>query len=314
MVTAKLLTASRGLSSDGAIVFPPRAMGETIKASGWQCAPCRPDISYDEAGKPIWSVKIEILNIMLNLRFAGHRMDGGEFPIKSLLTFSDDRAYYKGADGQLLAVVEGTAAMEPSVGSHSVAKPDGQYTCGVCRKFTGNAKALRQHIGGHQLESNWDKYGKEKPLFPCGLCGERECHGVKPLKDPDDVSGCFMYFRGQQVVHHCKLVKEEKPYGSHATAAKSRWKGRAPEPCSNVPVKCPFGCTEIFWKWSMMQHFTQKHSSAVNLLTDDSRKEFGLRAHERHYTLTLFNHPGKALENACPQESPPKNPHECDCV
>ena len=50
---------------------------------------------------------------MLNLRFTGHRMDGGEFPIKSLLTLKDDRAYYKGADGQLLAVVEGTMKCRP---------------------------------------------------------------------------------------------------------------------------------------------------------------------------------------------------------
>ena len=240
----------------------------------------------------------------------------GEFPIKSLLTLKDDRSYYKGADGQLLAVVEGTAEMPASVGAHGVAKGGGQYTCGVCRRFTGTGKALRQHIGGHLLEeADWaKKYGKEKPVFACGLCGERESHGVKPPKDPDSLGGCFMYFNGAQAVHHCKLVTEEKPYGSHASAAKSRWKGRAPEPCSNVPMKCPFKCKEIFWKWSMMKHLTEKHASAAHQMTDASRQQFGLRAHERHYTMALFNNPGKLLETACAKESAPKSPHECDCV
>jgi hypothetical protein len=149
--------------------------------------------------------------------------------------------------------------MPASVGAHGVAKGGGQYTCGVCRKFTGTGKALRQHIGGHELEADWAKYGKEKPVFACGLCGERESHGVKPPKDPDTLVGCFMYFIGAQAVHHCKLVTEEKPYGSHASAAKSRWKGRAPEPCSNVPMKCPFKCKEIFWKWSMMKQLRSMH-------------------------------------------------------
>ena len=111
-----------------------------------------------------------------------------------------------------------------SVGAHGVAKGGGQYTCGVCRRFTGTGKALRQHIGGHELEADWAKYGKEKPVFACGLCGERESHGVNPPKDPDTLVGCFMYFIGAQAVHHCKLVTEEKPYGSHASADKSRWK------------------------------------------------------------------------------------------
>ena len=73
-------------------------------------------------------------------------------------------------------------------------------------------------------QADWAKYGKEKPVFACGLCGERESHGVNPPKDPDTLVGCFMYFIGAQAVHHCKLVTEEKPYGSHASADKSRWK------------------------------------------------------------------------------------------
>jgi len=52
----------------------------------------------------------------------------------------------------------------------------------------------------------------------------------------------------------------------------------------------------------------QKHTSVAHLMTDDSRKQFGVRAHERNYTMTLFNNPGKSLENVRPQESPPKNP------
>jgi len=71
--------------------------------------------------------------------------------------------------------------------------------------------------------------------------------------------GCYMWFKTEtatKVQHFCKLVQETKPYGSSGCAGKSReksgtwtkdWKdNKVPDPSTNISVRCPFHCLEVF--------------------------------------------------------------------
>mmetsp|Transcript_10637 Transcript_10637/g.16851 ORF Transcript_10637/g.16851 Transcript_10637/m.16851 type:complete len:215 (+) Transcript_10637:3-647(+) len=194
------------------------------------------------------------------------------------------------------------------------------YECEVCHKFQGDSKAMRQHMVGHDLQSedDWfEHYKVLKPEFPCGLCGIRNSHGVNPGKDPSTINGCFMWFeaKNSQPTHYCKLVQETKPYGSWVSANKCSWKSanwkdsKPPEPSSNVAVRCP-GCKEVFWKRYLYKHILQNH--AHFMMTPTILSSISMYPHERDCVKSLFENPGKTLTSECPEND--KNPHNCDCA
>jgi len=151
-------------------------------------------------------------------------------PIKSLIQIEDLRFVYKDADNTLLVVVEGTQPLDKAVSSSGQNSVTNSYSCEVCDKFQGDSKSMRQHQAGHDLQNKkeWmDLYEVMKPNLPCMLCGIRESLGVNPVKNPNDMPGCYMLFetkKATQAQHFCKLVQEKKPYGSSWVAGKSRWK------------------------------------------------------------------------------------------
>jgi len=176
---------------------------------------------------------------------------------------------------------------------------------------------MRKHQAGHdvQTKKEWmDLYEVMKPNFLCMLCGIRESHGVNPNKDPNDMPGCYMWFKikkATQAQHLCKSVQETKPYGSSGVAGKSRWKlgswtkdwkdNKLPEPSSNVLIRCPFpGCIEVFWKQYLRKHIQEKHGNSPNFTPDYST--ISMRPHEHDYIKSLFENPGRPLHFCLPQE------------
>ena len=48
-----------------------------------------------------------------------------------------------------------------------------RWRTGMIRRF------FLQHMAAHLLEISWNKYGQEKPIMPCMLCGVRSAVGQK---------------------------------------------------------------------------------------------------------------------------------------
>jgi len=302
-------------------------MGEKIQVQGCNCVPCAPHTEYDSSGKVTWSVEVESLQLLLSLRWAAVQEDGSQASIKSLTQIKDPRFVYTDTDNKLLVVVEGTQPLSKVVSSSGQRSVTNSYKCEVCHKFEGDGKAMRQHQGGHDLQTKeeWmELYGKMKPDFPCMLCGIRESHGVNPNKNPNDMQGCHMWFsnsKATQADHFCKLVRETRLYGSSGVAGKSRWKSaswtnswkdsKVPEPSSNIPMRCPFpGCNEVFWKQYLRKHIHKKHGNSTTFTPDYST--MSMFPHEHDYVKRLFENPGQPLTSICPKKNA-NSPDECDC-
>ena len=94
-----------------------------------------------------------MLQLLLTLRWGGGKGGGRPSDISSLTQIKDPRFVYKDDTGKLMVVVEGTqnVHVRPSV-SHA-GGTNQKYTCQVCDRFTGDGKAMQQHIHGHGLQS-----------------------------------------------------------------------------------------------------------------------------------------------------------------
>ena len=156
---------------------------------------------------------------------------------------------------------------------------------------------MRQHQAGHDLQTKkelMDLYEVMKPNFSCMLCGIPESHGVNPNKNPNDMSGCYMWFEPKQATqaqHFCKLVQETRPYGFLGVAGKSRWKSgswtkhykdnKVPEPNSNIPIRGPFPvCIEVSWEQYLRKHIQEKHGNSTNFTPDFSTMSMHPHGHD----------------------------------
>jgi hypothetical protein len=135
------------------IEFPPCVMGEKIQVEGWHCVPCCPDVEYESSGKVTWSVELESLKFLLNLRWISAKGDRSKAPIKSLTQIKDSRFVYQDADNKFLVVVEGTQPLGKAASSSGQSSVTNSYSCEVCHKFQGDRKSMRQHQAGHDLQS-----------------------------------------------------------------------------------------------------------------------------------------------------------------
>jgi len=109
---------------------------------------------------------------------------------------------YQDADKKSLVVVEGTQPLGKATSSSGQSSVTNSYSCEVCHKFQGDRKSMRQHQAGHDLQSKkeWmNLYEVMKPNFLCMLCDIRESHGVNPNKNPNDMSGCYVWFENKKV-------------------------------------------------------------------------------------------------------------------
>ena len=116
---------------------------------------------------------------------------------------------------------------------------------------------MRLHMGAHLLEDSWQQHKKERPAFPCGICGIRAAI-PQALIDPASQPGCGVSLKRTgstwKPVHQCKLLQGASLEYSTSTAAKCAQSS----PCTNRPVQCP-SCVCVIWSYSMRDHFADKH-------------------------------------------------------
>ncbi|KAJ7928192.1 hypothetical protein B0H13DRAFT_1597877, partial [Mycena leptocephala] len=83
---------------------------------------------------------------------------------------------------------------------------------------------------------------------PCGTCGGSSTHGA-----------CHIQIKSGKADSNCPSA-----YAFQIAAASKfldNW------PCTNVPLRCSFGCSETHWKYSLPQHLESRHPSWRQLIS-----------------------------------------------
>ena len=119
--------------------------------------PCCPDVSFNADGKSTCMVDLSTLQFMLNMKWGAGKMDGSKVDVSSLTQIKDVRHVYNDASDMLLVVVEGSKPQGlTSTTSSTQSQTHMTYPCKVCKRFTGDGKGMRQHVDGHDLQSQDD--------------------------------------------------------------------------------------------------------------------------------------------------------------
>ena len=126
--------------------------------------------------------------------------------------------------------------------------------CNVCG-VVWDPKLIRQHIGAHLLTGNWP-LGKDKPRFPCGMCGVGEAIGLD--LDSNTVTSdacCYMWVKGKKGHYSCNILGRGDI--NLTTAAKCS----LAHPCTNRPFKCTEeDCDKFVWTYNMSDHYKDMHA------------------------------------------------------
>ena len=168
--------------------------------------------------------------------------------------------------------------------------------CQLCKKLV-DPNDMRHHIGAHLLEDDWTQWKRDRPAFPCGLCGINAAVG-QHMVDPLSISECTVSINGVQARHQCKLVGGDIKYG-----LKKAGEVTVNGPCTNRPMKCPI-CSSTVWSYSMAAHFANRLSSH-GAMSAELSAEVALQPHERHLTSQLIKN-NKAKKFKCTDAS-------CNC-
>ena len=147
------------------------------------------------------------------------------------------------------------ANMEGSSGASSSGDAN-KINCLICGKEWPK-EMIRHHIGSHILSKNWANIGKDRPKFPCGVCGVNDAIGVKPSKTA--VGSCHVWqTAGGNLGFKCQQQPLFKMKVGSAEGCKVNF------PCTNRPIQCPESqCGSVVWSYSMKDHYQHKHKKEM---------------------------------------------------
>jgi hypothetical protein len=233
-----------------------------LKVPGIFARACSPTFTISEGGTPAWTLPIFSLSMLLELHFLEVSSQLAQMPAV------DSETIYRDGEGALLFVVSGTEPA-PGAGSGAAAAGSGaaaagtttQVNCPLCN-HTCPLKMLHNHMGSHiLLEADWSKYGVQKPVMPCGLCGTHDSIMCGGAISASQVQGCPISATKVRPpsggaatlrpVHQCKLLSEQGLSLSYSVTARAR--SVASSPCTNRPVMCPV-CSLYGWSYNMEAH------------------------------------------------------------
>lgn len=127
-----------------------------------------------------------------------------------------------------------------------MADATGNISCPLCA-LSVTTKMMHNHMGAHiLLEPSWvEKYGKERPALPCGICGIRDSVMCQSEIAAEQVPGCPVSAKlvrppggGPLTLkpnHPCKLLQGR----CLDYSLSSRRNSAVSSPSTNRPVECP---------------------------------------------------------------------------
>jgi hypothetical protein len=264
MIHARVLEAKlQGPVDDenSSIIFRQSSLsGQLLKAKGWFVRACSPSLASDESGAPVWTLPVFSLTMLLELHYLDVTGEQAhEIPIIEL------GSLYRSMLGEAVFIASGTERVPGEEGEALVQQARAaDVSCPLCC-LKVPAKMLHNHMGAHiLLEPNWSKYGKAKPVMPCGLCGVRDAIMCKTPIASEQVIGCPISAvkpRGASVLkpmHQCKLLSGYDCEYSMTSRASSV----ASSPCTNRPVTCPI-CGLYGWSYNMEVHVASGSCAAA---------------------------------------------------
>ena len=271
MVDANIMVPS---VDDGelSMVFGKHRFFAHVSVPAVACFTLNPEVVKDSAGRSMWRLSIEELEILLDLKGPSCSTP------PSLPASGTGHVPYVDDRGNELFVLAGTEDSTPDLTRSSKSKVASQdVICDICGIAMKPGADARHHIGAHLL---FDDQWTQRPTFPCGLCGMRP---VVPYTDSASlVSGCptALVRKGSTFNHKgaCKLAGE--PKYNHKSALSSV----EGSPCTNVPMLCPL-CPQkpgvAVYKYDMEKHWRAGHSEAT--ITPAMKESVAISAAERRW-------------------------------
>jgi hypothetical protein len=170
-----------------------------------------------------------------------------------LLSFIDDTRLLVVLEGIGLSIQGPSISKRVSVGASG---QDKQVNCLICG-IAWPKEMIRHHIGSHILSNNWSKFGKDRPKFPCGVCGMHDSIGVK--YSSTSVGACHVWqTAGGNLSFKCQQQT------SFNMKLKSAAECKVNYPCTNRPIQCPEShCGSLVWSYSMKDHYHEKHQKEM---------------------------------------------------
>ena len=241
---------------DELVQFDPNRPGAPVKDVPAICArELNPNIVANDIGQSVWQMKIDDVQILLDL----HAADVAS-PFK--LPVSRSGLPYRGSDDEVLFILSGSEDGQPDLSQLRVQQSERENATVACQFshccMEVNVKDMRHHVAAHLLYDAALSPG-DLPAFPCGFCGVR---GAVPYTTASTmVAGCTTGLRKGQHLGVCKLVGKPLKY-SHKSALKSSPQAES----TNVPIQCPHPqCNAnkasfvYVYKYSMPKHYRLEH-------------------------------------------------------
>ena len=252
----------RGDNDQDIIVVPKKtgSMDHILYFKGNTCAVCDPSCVEVSDGEFQWQLAASTLNFQLQTQWTESQISNPSHLVKIkpdlefLLSFIDDT--------RLLVVLEdgeatlNVASMSSGKASACSSGDANKINCLICGKEWPK-EMIRHHIGSHILSKNWANLGKDRPKFPCGVCGVNDAIGVKPSKTA--VGSCHVWqTAGGNLGFKCQQQPLFKMKVGSAEGCKVNF------PCTNRPIQCPESqCGSVVWSYSMKDHYQHKHKKEM---------------------------------------------------
>jgi hypothetical protein len=253
--------AEKGDQDQDIMVVPRKSgsMDHILYFKGNTCAVCDPCRVTASAGQVEWQLEASTLNFQLQNQWTESQMSD----TSQLLTIKPDLDFLLSFidDTRLLVVLEGIglSIQGPSISkrvSVGASGQDKQVNCLICG-IAWPKEMIRHHIGSHILSNNWSKFGKDRPKFPCGVCGMHDSIGVK--YSSTSVGACHVWqTAGGNLSFKCQQQT------SFNMKLKSAAECKVNYPCTNRPIQCPEShCGSLVWSYSMKDHYHEKHQKEM---------------------------------------------------
>ena len=155
-------------------------------------------------------------------------------------------------EGIELSIKVPSSSKRVSVGTSGQHKKVDRLICGK----EWPKEMIRHHIGSHILANNWSKFGKDRPKFPCGICGIHDSIGVK--YSGTSVGACHVW----QTAAGNLSFKCQQPLFSTTVKLGSVAECKVNYPCR--PIQCPESqCGSLVWSCNMKHHYHEKHQKEM---------------------------------------------------